>query len=225
MMTLVLSTLDSITAAAELTGYAALTTDYVRRGVSQSDGHLALQVGVDIAMTSGVFVGAWGSTVDIDNGPPRQRDLELNLYAGYAYELSDSWRLSAHIVSYEYPGQTGPTDYGYQEYSVNINYEDRIWLEYSYSPDLYHSGLSSNNVDLYGEWPVSNTWSVGGGGGNYDTSTLTGRDYWYWHLGTTGSFTHVDIDFRFHDTDRWVPIISSPDLADGRFAVTIRFPF
>ena len=45
--------------AADVTGYALLTTDYVRRGVTQSDEHGALQLGVDIGFGSGFYFGVW----------------------------------------------------------------------------------------------------------------------------------------------------------------------
>jgi uncharacterized protein (TIGR02001 family) len=84
--------------AADFGGYVTLTTDYVKRGVTQSDGDPALQLGVEMSFENGFFLGAWGSTVDISNGPATQRDLEVNYYAGYVLDASDSWRLSAvHI--------------------------------------------------------------------------------------------------------------------------------
>lgn len=221
----ILTSHAAIATGAEITGYAAITSDYVKRGVTQSDGDPAVQLGVDLAFTNGFFAGVWGSTMDIDNGPSRLRDSEVNYYAGYAHDVSELWRITGHVVAYRYPGQTGSVDYGYEEYSVGVGYDDRIWLEYSHSPDLYNTGLSSENVDLYGEWPVNSTWAVGGGGGYYDTSKLTGNTYWYWHLGATGSFKYVDVDIRFHDTDRWVPIVSTPDRADARAVLTIRIPF
>lgn len=212
-------------AANELTGYVAVTSDYVKRGVTQSDSDPALQLGIDLSFASGFYIGAWGSTMDFDNGPSRRRDSEVNYYAGYAYDVSDVWRLSGSIVAYRYPGQTGNVDYDYQEFSVGVSFDDRLWLEYSYSPDLYNTNLSSENVDLYAEWPVNRTWAIGGGGGYYDTSNLTGSAYWYWQLGATTSFKILDIDFRFHDTNRWVPVISAPDRADARVVLTIRIPF
>lgn len=211
--------------AAELAGYLTLTTDYVKRGVTQSDGDAALQLGADISFDNGFFLGAWGSTIDIANGPTRQRDLEVNYYAGYAFDASDAWQVSLSTVAYVYPGQTGYVDYDYQEYSLGGSYDDRYWLEFSYSPDLYNTGQSSTNVDLFAEWPINSVWAIGGGAGYYDTSNLTGSTYRYWQLGVTGSFKSMDIDFRFHDTDKWVPIISTPDRAKSRFALSIRFPF
>ncbi len=137
--------------AAEFSGYAAVTSDYVKRGVSQSDADAAIQLGGDVFFDSGLFLGAWGSTVDINNGPTRQRDLELNLYAGFSYDVSKLWRVSARVVSYLYPGQTGEFDYDYVEYSLAVNYDDRYWLEYSYSPDLYNTSRVSHNIEAYTE--------------------------------------------------------------------------
>lgn len=211
--------------AADVTGYVAIASDYVKRGVTQSDGDPAVQLGVDFAFTGGFFAGAWGSTIDIDNGQSRRRDNEVNYYVGYTHDVSEVWRVTANVVAYRYPGQTGGVDYNYLEYSAGLSFDDRFWLEYSLSPDLYNTGLSSRNVDSYLELPVNSTWAMGGGVGYYDTSKLTGSAYWYWHLGATGSFKYVDVDVRFHDSSRSVFIISTPDRAAGRVALTVRFPF
>jgi uncharacterized protein (TIGR02001 family) len=72
-----LATAPSIVFSSELSGYLVLTSDYVWRGVTQSDGDPAVQLGGDIAFNSGIYAGLWGSTVDINNGGDRQRDTEL----------------------------------------------------------------------------------------------------------------------------------------------------
>ncbi|MDH3266210.1 MAG: TorF family putative porin [Gammaproteobacteria bacterium] len=211
--------------AAEFAGYVALATDYVKRGVTQSDGNPVVQLGADVSFDSGFYVGAWGSTIDISNGPTRQRDVEVDYYAGYLFKLSDSWRAATNIVSYNYPGQSGNVDYDYREYSFAVSYDDRVWLEYAYSPDLYHSGQSSRNVDVFAEWPLRGAWLIGAGAGYYDTSNLTGRSYYYWQLGVTGSFKWADVDIRYHDTDRPVPIVSNADRAEARVVLKIQIPF
>ncbi len=211
--------------AAEFSGYVTLTSDYVKRGVSQSDSDPAFQVSGDISFESGFFFGMWGSTVDIENGPLRQRDQEVNYYLGFASDISESWQVSISAVAYDYPGQVGTVDYDYEEYSLGGNFDDRIWLEISYSPDLYGTGLSTSNIDLYTEWPLNSVWAIGGGAGYYDTSTIAGDAYYYWQLGITGSFKRASIDLRFHDTDNWVPIISTPDRADARLVLSLQIPF
>ncbi len=211
--------------AAEFSGYAAGTSDYVKRGVTQSNADAAIQLGGDVFFDSGLFLGAWGSTVDIDNGPNRHRDLELNLYAGFNYDVSRLWRVSARVVSYLYPGQTGDFDYDYVEYSLAVNYDDRYWLEYSYSPDLYNTNRVSHNIEAYTERPLAGNWSIGAGAGYYDVSDLLGQGYGYWQLGVTASYQYADIDIRFHDTNRSVPLISTDERAQQRIAVTIKVPF
>lgn len=211
--------------AADFGGYLTLTTDYVKRGVTQSDSNAAIQIGAEAGFDNGLFFGAWGSTIDIGNGPSRQRDVEVNYYAGYVFDIASDWQISVGAVAYNYPGQSGNVDYNYEEYSLGGNYNDRVWLELAYSPDLYNTGQSSINVDLFAEWPINNIWAIGGGAGHYDTSNLTGSAYQYWQLGMTASLSWADIDFRFHDTDKWVPIVSTPNRAKSRFVLSIQIPF
>ena len=207
------------------TAYINLTTDYVKRGVSQSDSHAAVQLGGEVAFDSGVYLGAWGSTVDVDNGPGRHRDKEVNFYAGYGKDVSSMLRLSAYVVSYNYPGQTGVIDYDYIEYTVSGNYDDRLWLEYSYSPDLYNSGYSTSNIEAVAEFPLGDELRMSAGVGHYDTSNLTGEVYTYWQLGITRAFRRVDLDLRYHDTDRDVFIISTPDRAEARLVLSLAIAF
>lgn len=211
--------------AADFSGYLALTSDYVKRGVTQSDGNPAIQLAADLNFDNGLFLGVWGSTLDIENGPSIHRDMEANYYVGYVFDASKSWQISAGAVAYDYPGQTGSFDYDYEEYSLGGNFDDRLWLEVAYSPDLYNSGLSSINVDLFAEWPINSVWAIGGGAGYYDTSNLTGSAYRYWQLGVTASLERADIDLRVHATDKWVPIISTPDRAKPRLVLTLQIPF
>ncbi len=219
-----LSALSESSKAAEFTGYLTLSSDYVKRGITQSEGDPVVQIGGDLSFPNGVFIGAWGSTVDIPTGANRQRDVETNYYAGYTKSVTDTWQLSLHAVAYRYPGQSGDIDYSYEEYSVSGSYRDRLWIEYSYSPDLFNTDRSAQNVDLFLEWPLSSRWSVSGGAGRYDTSNLSGGAYTYWQTGVTGAFRWADIDLRYHEAGRWVPFISSPERSKSRLVLAIQIP-
>jgi len=211
--------------AAEVGGYLVLTTDYVFRGVSQSDEHGALQLGADVALESGWFFGIWGSTVDVGGGTTRERDLETNYYLGYTFDISQKWTIGANAVAYSYPGGKGQIDYDYVEYSFTANFDDRAWLEYSQSPDLYHTGAATRNISLYTEWPLVNQYALGAGAGYYDVSELVGEEYTYWQIGVTRPFRYLTLDFRYHDSSRWLPVISSPESADARLVLSIKFQF
>jgi len=216
---------DSFAPAAEVSGYAVLTTDYVFRGVSHSDSHGAVQLGGDVSFDSGLYFGVWGSTVDISNGPGQQRDFQLDYYLGYGLDISSKWSVGANIVSYNFPGSEGQFDYDYFEVSLTSNYNDRVWLEYSYSPDLFHSGYAAQNFELYTEWQTGGELTLGAGAGFYDVSKLSRSDYSHWQLGVTRPFGVVDVDLRYFDTSDWVPIVSTPERADERIVLSVRIQF
>ena len=222
---LIFAALRSPVSAAEVSGYAVLTTDYVYRGVTNSDSHGAFQLGGDLSFDSGFYLGAWGSTVDISNGPGRQRDLEIDYYVGYVHDVSSKLSVGANFVSYNFPGAEGQFDYDYSEYSLTSNYNDRLWFEYSYSPDLYHSGLSTQNYELYTESPIGGSTTLGASIGLYDVSNFSGSDYRYWQLGVTRPFGIVDIDLRYFDTSEWVRIVSTPERAEQRLVLSIKMQF
>jgi uncharacterized protein (TIGR02001 family) len=211
--------------AAEVTGYVVLTTDYVFRGVSYSDSDPAAQLGVDVSFDSGIFLGAWGSTIDISNPPFSERDREVIYYIGYNHIVSSNWTIGANYVAYRYPASDGLFDYDYDEYMLTANYRDRAWFEYARSPDLYSSGYTTDNYRAHVEWPMPHLITGSAGLGYYDVSGLTGEGYSYWELGIMRPFGVVDLDLRYHDTNQWVPIISSPERADSRIVFSIRFQF
>ena len=219
------ASLVSVASAADFTGYAALTTDYVFRGVTYSDGHSAVQAGADVALDSGVYLGAWASSVDISGGSGQQRDLQLNYYLGYSHYFQSAWSIGANVVSYTFPGTEGDFEYDFLEYSIVANYDDRVWLEYSYSPDVFHSGADTHNIDLYAEWALPARLMFGAGAGYYDVSELSGSGYGYWQAGITRPFGRIDIDLRYHDTSRSVPIISTSERAKARIALSAKFLF
>ena len=218
--------LGAPTLGAELSGYAVLTSDYVFRGTTFSDGHLAAQIGVDWSFDNGLYMGAWASSVDIEVADIADRDLEIDYYLGYVHELGDVWTLGASAVAYTFPGSEGQLDYDYQEFAVSLNYADRVWLEYAYSPDIFHTDNETHNVSLFAEQLLPNEFVLSAGVGRYDVSALSGASYTYWELGVSRSFLErVEFDLRYHDANRWVPIFSSPDRVDARLVLSAKLSF
>ena len=212
-------------ALADVSGYVTLTSDYVRRGVSQSDADPALQLGVDVGFDNGLIAGVWASSVDNRNQAGQQHDIELNAYVGFGRDAGERWRLSGFVVAYTYPGMETPFDYDYVEYLVSANYDDRYWLEYAYAADYYGTGNGAWNAEALGEWPLYGAWSLSGGIGHLDLSNLVGAGYTYWQLGISGNAGVADLDLRFHDADRVVPFFSSPKTAKARVVLTLTIPF
>jgi uncharacterized protein (TIGR02001 family) len=84
----------------ELSGNVSLVSDYRFRGVSFSDGDPALQGGIDLAHSSGFYIGTWGST--ISGGTP-YGELEVDLYGGWSGDVSDGVSFDIGLLYYVYP--------------------------------------------------------------------------------------------------------------------------
>lgn len=83
-------------------------TDYRYRGLSQSGKKPAVQAGVDYANKSGLYLGAWASSITWikDSGAGASGQIELDLYGGYKGELSKDVAFDVGALQYAYLGNT-----------------------------------------------------------------------------------------------------------------------
>lgn len=89
-----------------VTGNFGITSDYRFRGIQQTDGDPAFQGGFDLAHSSGLYVGTWGSNVSSwAAGPGTSTKLEIDLYGGYKTEVSGVG-VDIGAIAYMYPGST-----------------------------------------------------------------------------------------------------------------------
>jgi uncharacterized protein (TIGR02001 family) len=94
-----------------VTGNFGITSDYRFRGLQQTDGDPAFQGGFDLAHSSGLYVGTWGSNVSSwAAGPGASTKLEIDLYGGYKTEVAGVG-VDVGAIAYMYPGSsTGGTN-------------------------------------------------------------------------------------------------------------------
>lgn len=100
-----------------VSGNAAIVTDYRFRGVSLSGGDPAVQGGIDLGHESGFYVGTWGSS--IDGGA--YGTVELDLYGGYATEITPGIEIDVGLLYYMYPNGTPGVDLDYFEPYASIS--------------------------------------------------------------------------------------------------------
>ena len=86
-----------------LTGNLSLNSDYRFRGISQSWKLPALQGGFDYAHSSGFYAGTWASNVS-GNSYNNGAGLELDLYAGFKFPITQDLTLDLGALAYVYPG-------------------------------------------------------------------------------------------------------------------------
>jgi len=127
--------LTGLAAQAEITGNAAVVSDYNWRGISQSAGDPAIQGGIDYSHESGFYAGAWGSNVDF--GDCCDENVEVDLYTGFRGGDTLTWDVG--LIYYWYPGAE---DIDFPEIYVGLGWE---WLsgKISYSNDFGNSGESA----------------------------------------------------------------------------------
>jgi uncharacterized protein (TIGR02001 family) len=108
-------------ANAEVTGTAAIVSDYDFRGLSQTGEDPAVQLSIDYGHESGWYVGTWGSNVnDFSDGGTNTASTEVDLYTGFKGTAGAvGW--DAGITYYTYAGASDlnyPEIYG--KFSFNI---------------------------------------------------------------------------------------------------------
>ncbi|MDB5999114.1 MAG: hypothetical protein JWP52_813 [Rhizobacter sp.] len=85
------------------TGNLTLVSDYRFRGISQTYRQPALQGGVELAHSSGLYVGLWGSNVS-GNSYNNGNSLEADIYGGYRFEPIKDLNADIGALFYLYPG-------------------------------------------------------------------------------------------------------------------------
>jgi uncharacterized protein (TIGR02001 family) len=88
--------------AATVTGNAALVSDYMFRGLTQTWGRPAIQGGGDLALKNGFAAGFWASSISHKSYPGGA--MELDLYASYGASFNKDWSWRAGLYGYVYPG-------------------------------------------------------------------------------------------------------------------------
>jgi uncharacterized protein (TIGR02001 family) len=174
-----------------ISGSAALVSEYRFRGVDLSGGDIAAQAGITAKHDSGIYVGTWGSSLDEDS--VGYGHTELDLYAGWAGELSDGVTLDVGGIYYLYPN-AGPGDFDYVEFYAKTGFglgPASLTLGVAYAPEQDSLGGTDNlylSTDLglgIPETPITLTAHAGYTDG-FLTYTANGKA-WDWSLGASAA--------------------------------------
>ncbi len=185
--------------AASVGGNAALTTDYVWRGSSQSDGHPTAQAGFKVTGASGLYGQLWGSGVDFP--AVNDADTELDLVVGWSGELADDWTIDVAATHYRYPS-TG-TDLDWTELGATLTWRDTLWLQVAHSTDALAGGEAGTYALLGARWPLSDTLRLEAAAGHYRLDPASGYDdYTHAQVGAAWTFkAPFEMRLTLHDTD------------------------
>src|SRR5690606_19076448 len=196
-------------AAAQVSGSVTATSDYLFRGVTQTNGKPALQGGVTWNHESGFYVGTWGSSISwlSDSDAAVSSQVELDGFAGYAGTFGESdFGYDVGANYYWYPGRypAGYNSPNTLELYAGVTYKI-LTAKYWYSTtDLFGipDSSGSGDLDVAANWEFTPGWTLNAGGGKQWVRHSSASDYTYWKLGVTKSFENgFSIAASYNDTD------------------------
>lgn len=196
-------TLAAGAAHAQTSANVALTTDYIFRGVSQSDNGPAIQGGFDWS-SQRFYAGVWASNVT--------EGIEMNLYGGVTPTTGPvEWDLG--LIGYFYPGaDDADGEFDHFEFLVGartpVSDSVAIGGGVHYSPDNFRNTGEAVYYELNAEYAPTPALLFSAAFGNQSIENPDGLpggagrdDYNTWNIGAAYAIHGFTLDLRYHDTD------------------------
>lgn len=87
-----------------LTGNFTLASEYIYRGIAQTNHKPAIQGGLDFAHESGIYLGTWASNISwLSDAGGISAPIEMDFYGGYKGAVGD-FGYDVGLLQYYYPG-------------------------------------------------------------------------------------------------------------------------
>lgn len=208
--------------ALSLSGSAALTSDYVWRGSSQTQGDPAVQAGFKAAHRSGFYASAWGSNVEF--APDTRASSELDFTLGWAGKIAGDWAVDVNVLHYRYPSTT--LDLNWTELNGTLAWRDNYWLSLAYS----NQALGSKQRGLYSQVgarvPLNDALRLEAAVGHYFLDDVYDRSYSHGQLSAIWAFeSPFELRLTAHATDRDAERIFGDSLAGSRVEAALQASF
>ena len=204
-------------AQAEITGNVALSSDYMFRGVSQTDNTPAISGGFDYSHESGFYAGVWASNIDSDFYS--EANVEIDTYFGYAGG-SDNFSYDVGFLRYNYPG-TSFDDNDTNEVYGSVGYDFgavAVSAGIAVSSDFY-GGDNSEYYSFGADIPVGD-YSIALGYGIQDVDDY--QNYDHYSVGISGEMANLGLDLTWYSADSDADTYAGDDnLTDSRVVFTV----
>lgn len=216
----------------------AFTSDYMFRGISQSNKQPAVQGYFELQYAATpwatLYAGVWGSSLYSGFA-----NAEIDPSAGVRLSFGQ-FGLDVGVLYYGYPGPaaaapvSGRSSIGFTEFYAKPSYKVTSWLTVggivAYSDNGFNSGESetyyAGNAAIVLPWtlPMGITSTISGEIGRQTyggalKSVALFADYTTWNIGIAFNYKAVTLDLRYVDTDASPPgaaqCTSTPSLGAG----------
>lgn len=209
LVTLALVSGAATAGAADLSANVTLGSDYVYRGISQTDEEPTIQGGFDATSESGLYAGVWASNVAFDGS------VELDYYAGFSQE-TDTFSYDVGFIHYNYPNQPqGQAESNFNEVYGSITVRG-LTVGLAVSNDFF--GETGNatyaSIDYELSLPNDVALTLHYGAQSIDKAD----DYDDYSVSLGKSFSEIDFALTWHDTD--LDGNTCADICDSRVVLT-----
>lgn len=213
----------------------SLTSDYLFRGISQTNRDPAIQGGFDYSYDSSwigdPYIGIWASNIEFAAGASNPASIEIDYYGGITGEFSNGLVWDVGGIYYHYPSQNEDVggDYDYVESYGGLAYTFAGSLAPTFSTYVYYS------PDFFGE----------AGDGLYVTPSLSLSlphgfglsfaygyqdvddigEYQHWNVGLSKSLGPVSLGLTYSDTFDNKDFCTGTDLCDDTLMFSVSAGF
>ena len=181
------------------TGNVTLASEYVYRGIAQTNRKPAIQGGFDYAHSSGLYAGVWASNISWLSdtaGAGISAPIEIDVYGGYKNTVGGGdFNYDVGVLTYNYPGSyaAGFTDPDTTEVYGSLGWK---WLsaKYSYVVSSHIFGFVGTNnektnggdyFELNANYDLGNGWGVLGHIGHQKIKNNSNASYSDYKVGVT----------------------------------------
>jgi len=147
--TAVAAVLSSGVAAADVTANAGVFSNYIWRGVTQTNDQAAGQGGIDWSGGPGFYAGTWVSNVDFSGSGD---GYEMDVYGGWSGEANTfGWDLG--VITYQYPLDPSGSNFTevYAKGSI-VGLTAGIWYTVDKASQLADPDGKDDDIYLYGAY-------------------------------------------------------------------------
>ena len=220
------------------TANVTLASEYIYRGIGQTNRKPALQGGFDYSHASGLYAGVWGSNVSwlSDAATNISSSVEIDLYGGYKNTFAGGdWNYDVGVLRYNYPG-TYPS--GYTKADTTELYGAIGWkwltLKYSHVVSSHIFGFTGSNgtdntrgsgyLELNAAYDLGDGWGVLGHVGHQKIKNNDDASYTDYKVGVTKDVGFGTVGLSYWTTNAKACGDSTPvycnafnkDLGEGR---------
>jgi len=195
-----------------------VASDYVFRGVSQTNEDPQVFGGVDFTIGEIGYAGIWASNVDFGDDTAA----EVDFYAGVTPTLGVA-SMDFGVVYYAYVDAPTAADFDFWEFSASGTIPAgpaEVGAALYYSPDFFGGTGDAFYYEVNAAAPLTERLSVSGAVGRQEVDT--GIDYTTWNLGVGFAINDtLGLDLRYHDTDE----DGLGKIGEGRVAASLTAAF